>query len=282
MFQMSIGIIGNGFVGEAIRENLKKHYDVLAYDTDPKKTDCHSISVLTSQCKFIFVSVPTPMFLDGSPDLSIIFDVMDNISKDYNDNIIILKSTVIPGTSRQIKRRHPELKIVFSPEFLTEANSVKDFKDCNRAIFGGQKKDTHQCVQMMQKVFPAKQYVKTDWETAETVKYFINTFLATKVSFANEMKQLCDSAGTDYSSVVELALLDDRIGKSHLQAPGPDGYHGFGGKCFAKDLNALIHFCVSRKVKPTLLQAAWLKNLEVREEKDWLNIKGAVTKGDKK
>ena len=279
---MNIGVVGNGFVGEAIRENLKSEYNIIAFDINPEKSDCQSVAELTEKCKFIFVSVPTPMFLDGSPDLSIIFSVMENIAQDYNDNIIILKSTVIPGTSRQIKRRFPELRIVFSPEFLTEVNSVNDFKNCTRMIFGGQKKDTRPSIRLIQKVFPQKQYVQTDWETAETVKYFINTFLATKVSFANEMKQLCDSTGTDYSNVVELALLDDRIGRSHLQVPGPDGYHGFGGKCFAKDLNALIHFCVSRKVKPTLLQAAWLKNLEVREEKDWLNIKGAVTKGDKK
>ena len=118
----------------------------------------------------------------------------------------------------------------------------------------------------------------TDWHTAETVKYYINTFLATKVSFANEMKQLCDMMGIDYDEVRDLALLDERIGKSHLKVPGPDGHHGFGGKCFAKDLNALMYFCTLNNVKPTMLRAAWQKNLEVREEKDWLTINGAVTK----
>ena len=124
---MNIGVVGNGFVGEAIRENLKSEYNIIAFDINPEKSDCQSVAELTEKCKFIFVSVPTPMFLDGSPDLSIIFSVMENIAQDYNDNIIILKSTVIPGTSRQIKRRFPELRIVFSPEFLTEVNSVNDF-----------------------------------------------------------------------------------------------------------------------------------------------------------
>ena len=131
---------------------------------------------------------------------------------------------------------------------------------------------------MMKSIFPKKEYRITDWQTAETVKYYINTFLATKVSFANEMKQICATTGAEYDAVKDLALLDDRIGKSHLLVPGPDGYHGFGGKCFAKDLNALIHYSISNNIKPTMLQASWQKNLEVREEKDWLNIEGAVTK----
>jgi nucleotide sugar dehydrogenase len=279
---MNIGIIGNGFVGEAIRENLKEHYTVLAYDINPKLSDCENISYITERCSYIFVAVPTPMHLDGHPDLSCVLGVMEDINQSYNNNIIILKSTVVPGTCREIKKRYPSLRIVFSPEFLTEANSIKDFGTCNRVIYGGDSIDTEKCVAMMKGAFPAKEYRITDWETAEMVKYYINTFLAAKVSFANEMKQICSIAGIEYNTVKDLVLLDNRIGKSHFMVPGPDGYHGFGGKCFAKDLNALMHYCILNNVKPTMLQAAWQKNLEVREEKDWLNIKGAVTKENKK
>ncbi len=277
---MKIGIIGNGFVGNAIHENLKWFYKTTVYDINPELSNCKSISEVTKQADCIFVSVPTPMHMDGSPDLSIIFDVMEKIAESYNDNVIILKSTVVPGTSREIIKRFSSLKLVFSPEFLTEANAIGDFKSCNRMIFGGALEDTQVCVDMMKKVFPGKEYKITDWETAETVKYYINAFLATKVSFANEIKQICDVTDTDYNEVRDLALLDNRIGKSHLQVPGPDGFHGFGGKCFAKDLNALMYFGTLNNIKPTMLQAAWQKNLEVRETKDWLNIKGAVTKGE--
>jgi UDPglucose 6-dehydrogenase len=173
------------------------------------------------------------------------------------------------------------MRIVFSPEFLTEANYIQDFKNCNRMIFGGNSADAEECIRLMQVVFPDKHYFITDWKTAEIVKYFINTFLATKVSFANEMKQICDATGTDYDGVVNLALYDKRIGKSHLQVPGPDGYRGFGGKCFAKDLNALISFFLSNDIKPVVLKAAWDKNLEVREKQDWLDIEGAISKRSK-
>ena len=106
------------------------------------------------------------------------------------------------------------------------------------------------------------------------VKYFINTFLAVKVSFANEMKQICESAGLDYDDVRRLALFDNRIGKSHLMVPGPDGELGFGGTCFPKDINALISFAKENNIDPIVLQAAWDKNLQVREEKDWLTMFG--------
>lgn len=278
---MKIGIVGNGFVGNAIYENIKSFYETVVFDINSDLSHCGAISDVTKQCDFIFVAVPTPMYLAGDPDLSIVFNVMNKIYADYNGNIVILKSTVVPGTCEEIKSRFPDMKIVFSPEFLTEANSKMDFKICNRMIFGGDPNHCQECVDMMKDILPNKQYKITDWHTAEMVKYYINTFLATKVSFANEMKQICHAIGAEYDKVRDLAILDTRIGNSHLLVPGPDGYHGFGGKCFAKDLNALIHYCELNKITPTMLQATWQKNLEVRERKDWLNIKGAVTKGEK-
>mgnify|MGYP001189718636 CR=1 FL=1 len=278
---MKVGLIGNGFVGRAIYENLKQNYDFVIYDKNPALANCCNISEITQDCKFIFVAVPTPMHLDGSPDLSIVLEVVKEIYENYNNNIVILKSTVVPGTSKMIKQQFSNLRIVFSPEFLTEAHSIEDFKNCSYMIFGGQDEDTHECVNLMESVFPNKKYVTSDCQTSEMVKYLMNCFLSIKVSFANEMKQVCDTIGISYDKVSELALLDDRMGKSHFRVPGPDGFHGFGGKCFPKDLNALMYYCISNNIKPTMLRAAWQKNLEVREEKDWLNIEGAVTKEKK-
>ena len=113
------------------------------------------------------------------------------------------------------------------------------------------------------------------------VKYFINNFLSVKVSFANEMSQICRAVNVDYASVANLALYDKRIGESHLQVPGPDGDFGFGGKCFPKDLNAMITHSQQNNVDAKMLNAAWDKNMEVRQNKDWLNIEGAVTKENK-
>ena len=114
------------------------------------------------------------------------------------------------------------------------------------------------------------------------VKYFLNTFLATKVTFSNEIKQICEKIDIDYDKVVEYSLYDNRIGRTHLSAPGPDGRHGFGGSCFPKDLNALIFLAKQLDIKPDLLSAVWEKNLLVREDRDWEKLKGrAVIKNDK-
>lgn len=281
---MNIGLIGNGFVGNAVLENLKNSYKFFVYDKNPEKANTSNVRDVCHNTKIIFVALPTPMRKDGSCDLSIIFGVMTEISYWYNDNIIILKSTVPPGTCEKIKKIHPNLRIVFSPEFLTEANYIKDFRDSNRMIFGGEAEDTSECVKMLSSVFPEKSYLMTDLKTAEMVKYFINTFLAVKVIFANEMKDICDTIGLDYNSVKHLALFDNRIGKSHLQVPGPDGNRGFGGTCFPKDINALIKFSDNLNISNELLKTAWEKNLKIRSNKDWLNMPGRAiseTNGDK-
>ena len=174
------------------------------------------------------------------------------------------------------------MPICFSPEFLTEANSFEDFKNQTRIIIGGPRPATGKVKQMFRKAFPQIPIVKTSTTIAETVKYFINCFLATKVSFANEMKQVCDGLDIDFDKVVEYALYDERIGKSHLSVPGPDRSMGFGGHCFPKDLNAIRFVAQDLSLDPTVLTAVWEKNLEVRPqaERDWENMIGRAVVED--
>jgi UDPglucose 6-dehydrogenase len=271
---MKIGLIGKGFVGDAVYQNLKNEHEFLIYDIDKEKANVHNMRDVIHGAKIIFVALPTPMKKDGSCDLSIIYNAMAQIDYWYNNNIIILKSTIIPGTCEKILKIHPKLKIVFSPEFLTEANYIEDFKNCNRIILGGDIEDTTECSKMFKTVFSKKDYLFTNHRTAEMVKYFINNFLSLKVIFANEMKQICDSSGIVYDEVKDLALFDKRIGSSHLMVPGPDGELGFGGTCFPKDLNAMIDYAISIGVEPELLNTAWEKNLKIRDNKGWLSMKG--------
>tara|TARA_B100000900_G_C20595896_1_gene723379 strand:+ start:1044 stop:1877 length:834 start_codon:yes stop_codon:yes gene_type:complete len=276
---MKIGLIGKGFVGDAIYQNLKNDHDFLVYDIDDNKKNVSNIRDVIHGAKIIFVALPTPMKEDGTCDLSIILKSMAQINYWYNDNIVILKSTIVPGTCDTIKKLYPNLRIVFSPEFLTEANYVEDFKNCNRIILGGEYNDTTECCEMFKTVFPDKHYLFTNHKTAEMVKYFINNFLSVKVSFANEMKEICDKTGIFYEDVKNLALFDERIGKSHFMVPGPDGELGFGGTCFPKDINAMIEYAKSIGVGPKILESAWEKNLKIRQDKDWLSKQGrAVSK----
>ena len=106
------------------------------------------------------------------------------------------------------------------------------------------------------------------------VKYVTNSFLATKVSFANEMYQICSGLEVDYDKVIEYACYDERLGKSHWSVPGPDGDFGFGGHCFPKDINALMDVAFKMGVDPSILMAVDKKNNKVRQNKDWLDMKG--------
>jgi len=273
------GVIGNGFVGNAIYENFKEFYKFFIYDTNKERSNCGAIYDVLHNTDIIFAALPTPIDESiGRCDVSVIGKVMAQVNMWYNNNIIVLKSTVPPGTCEWIRSAYPKIRLVYSPEFLTERNSAQDFKTSSRAIFGGSKDDTDEVLKLFKKHFPNKNYQVTDYKTAEMVKYFTNTFLATKVSFANEVYDICENLGINYTKVKDLALLDPRIGKSHLDVPGHDGSRGFGGTCFPKDLLSLIGHSEVNKHDPEFLKSVWKKNLEVRSNKDWKLLKGrAVT-----
>ena len=277
----TIGIIGQGFVGTAIREGLKEKFRVETYDKF-KDSSCSSVEELMSKTKMFFVCLPTPMRLDGTCDLSIIEETVSEADRHSDNHIAIIKSTVVPGTTDRLNEECKNLSVVFSPEFLTEANFIDDFKNQNRILIGGPRPASTEVNKMFKKAFPNVLTIKTGPTVAEMVKYFTNTFLATKVSFANEMSKICANINIDYDKVLEYALYDQRIGKTHLSVPGPYGNLGFGGSCFPKDINALITFSRTLGFEPTILSSVWKKNLEVRPERDWENLKGrAVSENNK-
>lgn len=282
MKNKKIGVVGQGFVGSAVTAGLSPFYHVETFDIDRStEPTCSSLETMISKVdEIVFVCLPTPMKKNGRCDTSIvetaISDIDDASKRAGKRTIAIIKSTIEPGTTERLNDRYENIDIVFNPEFLTEANSFEDFKNQNRIILGGPRPATDKVKTMFRKAFPKIPIVKTGSTTAETVKYFINCFLSTKVSFANEMKQLCDNIDVDFDKVVEYALYDNRIGKSHLSVPGPDGSLGFGGHCFPKDLNAVIHMCGENGVVPAVLKAVWDKNMEVRPEaeRDWEHMIG--------
>ena len=222
----------------------------------------------------IFVCVPTPMNKDGSCHTDIVEEVVLEINEisisSESKPIVVIKSTVPPGTTDKLHRKCKGIDVIFNPEFLTEANFLEDFKNQTRIILGGIRRGTNKLRQIYSRVFPHATIVKTSATYAEMVKYFINCFLATKVSFANEMKQICDGVGIDYDKVVEYATYDERLGKSHWAVPGPDGDFGFGGHCLPKDLSAII----SEFDTLGLLESVKKVNDKVRKNRDWEQMKG--------
>ncbi len=194
----------------------------------------------------IFIAVGTPASNDGSPDLSQIEAVAREIAAYMTDyKIIVLKSTVPVGTGKWVKglltkevKGAVPFDMVSNPEFLREGAAVEDFFRPDRIVIGA---ESERAIEVMKEIYNAfylieAPFVITTIETAELIKYASNAFLATKISFINEIANLCEQVGADVHDVARAMGLDGRIGKKFLH-PGP----GFGGSCFPKDTHALVH-----------------------------------------
>lgn len=271
-----VGVIGAGFVGQAVVRGFIDHVaDVRAYDVDPLKTT-HSLEEVL-ECEFIFVCLPTPMedVEGGRGDISILENFFDSVPKD-SKSIFIIKSTVPVGTTRYLADK-TQLAIVHNPEFLTERAAVTDFITGTRQIVGGNVPHAvNEVGGLLKKRFPMCPVFLMKPEESELVKYIANGFLATKVMFFNEIKMLSDKMGLQWDLILDGVLSDGRIAKSHTGVPGHDGDGGFGGKCFPKDINALIATMEDHEIEPLQLKATWEQNKRIRKNWDWAKIKGAV------
>jgi len=270
---MNIGIIGQGFVGNVIYQKFKNYYDIKTFDIKGIM-HCTSNEQDTMSCDIVFICLPTPMNENGSCHIDIVEKAVASVSNLNKRNIVVIKSTISPGTVAKWNKKYNNIDIIFNPEFLTEANAISDFENQTRIILGGPRKATTKLKTIYSKIFPKATVVKTDSTYAEMVKYVTNSFLATKVSFANEMYQICDGLDVDYDKVIEYATYDKRLGKSHWSVPGPDGDLGYGGHCFPKDVKALIEVANENNIFPLMLIAADEKNEQVRKNKDWELMKG--------
>ena len=285
-----IGIIGRGFVGSAVAHGFSEstgyQAEIKVFDKDPLKST-HSLEELVTSSEIVFISVPTPSNQDGSINLDILSDCLGEINDiasqlDSFDGIYLIRSTVVPGTTRSFQEKFPKLKLVFNPEFLTERSANFDFISQSRFILGGSDENTKVVSELYRDRFGISvSIIITDYESAELTKYVCNTFFATKVSFLNEMRVLSDKVNANWSDVMEGFLRDGRIGHSHSQVPGPDGKLGFGGSCFPKDVQALIQFAEGLDIDLSVLKGAWKTNIKVRPERDWEKLVGRAVVKDK-
>lgn len=284
---MKIGIIGRGFVGGAVQfgfsANTGCDAEVKVYDKNPNRS-LNTLDEVVNESDFIFLSVPTPANPDGSVNLDIVDEALSSVNEVIKkDNIILLRSTMTPGSTAKFQKKYPQLKLVFNPEFLTERSAKFDFINQSRYVLGGDPQHTAKVAGMYRWRFGKSiSVIETNTATAELIKYMNNCFLATKVSFMNEMKRVSDACGADWESAVDGFIRDGRIGHSHLNVPGHDGKFGFGGVCFPKDILAMIDLGKKLDVEMHTLKGAWETNLKVRPEKDWEKLEGqAVVKKTK-
>lgn len=260
-----IGIIGKGFVGGAVSNGFNRNVEQII--VDPVHSDTTLEQLIEQGPTLTFICVPTPPNEDGSINVDIVTDVLIELSmRDYK-GVVVVKSTIIPDYLQQFKKEF-DLKIVYNPEFLTEANAHADFINPNMQVLGGKWKDC----EVVEKAYLRHSSVKvvptfkTDLTTASLLKYTINSYLATKVMFMNDIHKL-HQAGTSqvsWEQFTDMLTRDPRIGDSHMQVPGPDGEFGFGGHCFPKDTEALLKYANDKSIKLNMLKKAVEINKKIR------------------
>ena len=258
---MTIGIIGVGFVGGAIKNAYEKAgFNVICVD---KAKGYSSTIADLLKCEGIFVAVPSPVSKDGSCDTSYLEDVMLQLSS--YDGIIISKVTAPPSVYKQLQLKYKNL--VHSPEFLTAANSNDDYLHGKFAIVGGlhpYRQIAASIIMDGQMEITADKIKLTSIGEASLAKYAINTFLATKVIFYNELQTLANHDELNYNVIKDAISLDVRQGNSHFDVPGPDGQFGFGGACFPKDTSAILKYASDSGVNLSVIEAAVKANEYIR------------------
>jgi len=265
---LKLGIIGNGFVGSAVANGFNK--DVEQFIVDPKYNDNTINEMMGFGPSIIFVCVPTPpQDSHYDVDVHIADTVLKQLAQQKYKGVVVIKSTITPDHLTRFKKNY-KLSIVYNPEFLTEANAFDDFINPSMQVLGGKWRDC----ETVEKAYVRHSSVKivptfkTDLITASLIKYTVNSWLATKVTFFNELFQLHKASGTKvpWENFTEMLSQDDRIGDTHMKVPGPDGEFGYGGHCFPKDTKALMYYAKLKRTDLSILKKAIEKNNIFRNE----------------
>ena len=258
---MKIGIIGAGIVGGTIRDCFEHIHEIFLHD--PLLNT--SITDVTDNCEIAYIAVPTPSNEDGGCDISVVESVLKQLPDGF---AAVIKSTIIPGTTKKLQEKFPNLKLAYSPEFLVERNRIKDFKHQRILVVGTTHQDIANLVHEHHKlagVLDDARFFITSSTEAEMVKYTKNNFYALKVIFANQMHDICEAMGIEWSVIREIITTpqDQPIGDSHLE-PLMGLNRGFGSKCLPKDTLALRELARKLKVDYDLLDAMQSDNSALR------------------
>ena len=263
--KLKLGIIGHGFVGKATDWGFNKNVE--KYIVDPVyKTTTKDLEKFDPD--LIFICVPTPMGDDGNQDSSIIESVIRDLTKFTPNSIKVVKSTVLPSILDKLYYIEPNL--VYNPEFLREKHANIDFVNSEMIIFGGDRNISSKVsdAYLKHSRCETKEHIFTDLKSASLIKYTINTFLASKVIFFNELHSIYESLGVSdsWENIISIISRDSRIGESHMNVPGHDGRKGFGGACFPKDSLALVKYAEQNKIELNLLKAVIKINNKIRKQ----------------
>ncbi len=256
-----IGVIGVGMVGGAMQHYLEKKegIELFLYDKGRNLGSPEEVN----KAEIVFICVPTPYLKDGKGfDLSYVESAFDMLQ---GEKVVVIKSTVMPGTTEILQQKYPQHKVLMNPEFLTEETADQDMSYPDRQLVGYTQNSQSVAGDVMQ-LLPLAPFERVLPVTeAEMVKYFGNTWFSVKVSFANQMYDLCHDLGIDYNRMVEAAAADKRIGRTHLNI-FHKGYRGYGGKCLPKDIKALIQLADAKGINLKIHKVAEEINNELMKQ----------------
>ena len=267
MMKLKLGVIGSGFVGGAVINGFNTP-NVDMWVVDPKKSTTTLQQLAEVGPHLTFVCVPTPESTNGSVNVTIVDQVLADLNKFAYNGIVVIKSTITPDHLERFVQEY-DLRIVYNPEFLTEANAHNDFINPAMQILGGVWEEC-EIVERAYVEFSKVKVVptfKTDIVSASLLKYTINSWLATKVTFMNELYHLHKASGasTSWEQFTDMLQRDKRIGDSHLRVPGPDESFGFGGHCFPKDTAGLLSYADKNNVDLSVLSKVVKTNARIRK-----------------
>jgi UDPglucose 6-dehydrogenase len=262
----TVGIVGVGVVGTAILAAATKQKRLKVNAYDKFKDDFPGIDEAL-RSDVVFVCVPTQT-TKGVQNLEPLEETLTLLANIEAKGVVVVKSTVVPGTVQKLAERFPALRIVHNPEFLTEANANHDFYFQRSCLLSGTEEDCKAVERVTRAMCNTNIRFKSErqYEITELGKYMHNLFLAAKVEILNEFADAALHHGVEYLNVMRCAASQQLMGPSHLLVPGPDGKRGFGGMCFPKDLSAFIKHCDEQGIPVPALKAVQEMNLQRRPD----------------
>lgn len=261
---MKIGVVGVGVVGSAVLQAFSSQNETVGFDIAGQYADPRNFNEIASSCDICFVCAPSPT-VQMRQRADAIWQICNGLSALNFKGVVVLKSTLLPGTTAELQKTFGNLRIVHNPEFLTARNAYEDFITQKVVLLSGAEIDRDLVILAYRELFPGVLFFETE-STAitELAKYMRNNYLAVKLAFANEFYALCASIGIDYNEVKRAMLSQGGVEIEHWSVPGHDGKLGFSGACLPKDIRAMISFMSEKGIRDFVLASAEISNQQVR------------------
>lgn len=267
----SVSVVGLGCVGGSVYAFFKDRVQTFGYDKFKNEYNSEEAfnGVLNSDISFLCLPTLYSEELQQY-DKSAIHDVCGRLSSNNYSGLVVLKSTVEPGTTQSLSKQYPGLSFVHNPEFLTARTAHQDFEKQSHVVLGKpnvvDREKFLKCERLFHHFFPKSTFSVCDSWESEAMKIFCNSFYAMKIGIFNELNLLCKSEGQSFSFVRDLMLKNKWINEMHTNVPGPDGLAGYGGMCFPKDTKALLHYMKRKNTDHAILEACDRENDEWRKD----------------